>query len=140
MGPEVQKAIDAIREQFGHDLVLAADDRDGGGYVIVEGVPMGMPFSQEESWVGFHIPSTCPYADVYPHFVRADLMRSDGKPLGDGLSNGHRFPDPNGLTASGVMPARSSVQISRRSNRRDTADLETPLLKLLKVIRWLKSR
>ncbi len=140
MSPEVEKAIEAIREQFGRAQVTAAADRDGGAYVIVEGVPLGAPFTQDDSWIGFHIPSTCPYADVYPHFVRADIARADGGPLGEGLSTGHSFPDQAALKTPGSLPARSGAQVSRRSNRRDTAGLETPLHKLLKVIKWLKSR
>ncbi|TAN15150.1 MAG: hypothetical protein EPN45_03245 [Rhizobiaceae bacterium] len=140
MTPAVQKAIDAIRRQFGDENVLVAADRDGGAYVIVEGVPVGTPFSQEESFVGFHIPSTCPYADVYPHFVNGGLSRIDGAALGEGFSTGQSFPDQAALKVPGSMPARPAVQISRRSNRKDAAGLETPLHKLLKVIQWLKSR
>lgn len=140
MTPAVQKAVDAIRHQFGDEKVLVAADRDGGAYVIVEGVPVGAPFSQEENWIGFHIPSTCPYADVYPHFVDACLCRIDGAALGEGFSTGQNFPEQAALKVPGSMPARSAVQISRRSNRRDTTGLETPLHKLLKVHQWLKSR
>lgn len=140
MTPAVSKAVDAIRSQFGGDNVLVAADRDGGAYVIVERVPIGAPFSQVVSWIGFHIPSTCPYADVYPHFVVPDLARLDGGPLGEGLSTGHSFPDQGSLKTQGAMPARPAMQVSRRSNRKDSAGIETPLHKLLKVIQWLKSR
>lgn len=140
MSPAVEKAIEAIRARYGADGLLAAPDHDGGAFVIVEGVPLGSPFAQEDSWLGFHIPSTCPYADVYPHFVRSDLARADGGPLGEGLSTGHTFPAPDALKVPGSIPSRAAVQVSRRSNRKDTAGLETPLHKLLKVIQWLKSR
>lgn len=140
MSPAVEKAIEAIRARYGADGVLVAADRDGGAYVIVEGVPIGSPFAQEDSWLGFHIPSTCPYADIYPHFVRSDLTRADAGPLGEGLSTGHNFPALDALKVPGAMPSRAAVQVSRRSNRKDTAGLETPLHKLLKVIQWLKSR
>lgn len=140
MSPAVEKAIEAIRGQFGRDTVLVAADREGGAYVIVEGVPLGAPFAQDDSWLGFHIPSTCPYADVYPHFVRSDLARRDGGALGEGLSGNHNFPSQDALKTPGAMPARAAMQVSRRSNRKDAAGLETPLHKLLKVIQWLKSR
>lgn len=140
MSPEVEKAIKALCGQYGQDMVLVADDRDGGAYVIVERVPLGAPFAQSDSWIGFHIPSTCPYADVYPHFVRADLARADAAPLGEGFSNGTVFPDSTALKQPGAMAPRPAVQISRRSNHKDTAGLETPLHKLLKVIKWLLSR
>lgn len=140
MSPAVDKAIEAIRARYDADSVRVAADRDGGAYVIVEGVPIGAPFAQADSWLGFHIPSTCPYADVYPHFVRSDLSRADGGQLGEGLSTGHNFPVPDALKVPGSMPPRAAVQVSRRSNRKDMAGLETPLHKLLKVIQWLKSR
>jgi hypothetical protein len=140
MSPEVEKAIDALYGQYGRDRVLIAADRDGGAYAIVEGVPIGTPFAQPDTWFGFHIPSICPYADVYPHFVRADLSRTDASPLGEGFSSGANFPDPAALKQPGAMPTRPAVQISRRSNHKDVMGLETPLLKLLKVIKWLLSR
>ncbi|WP_413989807.1 hypothetical protein ACMDCR_28295 [Labrys okinawensis] len=140
MSPAVTKAIAAITAQFGRDGVHVAPDRDGGAYVIVEGVPLGAPFTREETWIGFHIPSTCPYADVYPHFVRPDLARIDGAALGEGLSASHTFPDQAALKTPGTLPARTAVQVSRRSNGKDSAGLETPLHKLLKVLQWLKSR
>ncbi len=139
MTPAVDKAVEAIRSQFGNEQVLVAPDREGGAYVIVEGVPLGAPFSQAQTWIGFHIPSTCPYADVYPHFVVPELARSNVAALGEGLSTGHSFPDQGALKTAGEMPARAAVQVSRRSNRKDSAGIETPLHKLLKVIQWLKS-
>jgi len=140
MSPEVEKAIDALYGQYGRDRVLTADDREGGTYVIVEGVQLGTPFAQPDSWIGFHIPSTCPYADVYPHFVRGDISRTDNAPLGEGFSTGSNFPDPAALIQPGAMAPRAAVQISRRSNHKDMAGLETPLHKLLKVMKWLLSR
>lgn len=140
MTPAVVKALEAIRNQFGDDHLLVAPDRDGGAYVIVEGVPLGAPFSQATTWIGFHVPSTCPYADVYPHFVDPALARANGAALGEGLSTGHWFPDPAALKTAGSMPARAAIQVSRRSNRRDSTGIETPLHKLLKVIQWLKSQ
>ena len=92
------------------------------------------------TWIGFHITQTCPYADVYPHFVRGDLLREDGKDLGQGISKGMTFPPP-GAKHVNEKDRRSAVQISRKSNKRDNAsNLETPLIKLLKVIEWLNSR
>lgn len=140
MTPEVEGAVAALSTQYGADAVLAVEDRHGGAYVVVEGIPLGEAFVQDESWIGFHIPSTCPYADVYPHFVRADLARSGGGRLGEGFSTEKSFPDQDGLKSAGAMPARQAVQISRRSNRKDSAGLETPLHKLLKVIEWLNKQ
>ena len=55
---------------------------------------LGAPYEQVDTWVGFHITQGCPYADVYPHFVRPDLSRVDNKPLGEVDQTGHVFPQP----------------------------------------------
>lgn len=138
--PEVQEAIDEIAENHPGQPLSVMPDGQGGAFVILDGLALGCPYSQPDTWTGFHITQSCPYSDVYPHFVRADLTRIDGGGLGEGLSVGHSFPPPG---AAGVTNAqrRPAIQVSRRSNKRDnTSDLETPLLKMLKVLRWLKSR
>ena len=76
--------------------------------------------------MGFRVTFTYPYADVYPHFVRGDLQRIDGTPLGE-------------ATSPTTFLDRAAIQLSRRSNRRDAA-IETALLKLVKVMEWLRSR
>ena len=139
MNAEVQLAIDEIRDQFPDLTIIVAPDRSGGACVILENVPVGEAFAQASSWIGFHITHACPYADTYPHFGRADLARRDGQALPEGITPGHSWPQPDVGADTSVMPARPAVQISRRSNRRDAAG-ETPNLKLLKVLQWLKSR
>ncbi len=67
-----------------------------------------------------------PYANVYPHFVRGDLTRSDGQPLGEG-------------TSVTTFDSRSAVQLSRRSNRLNPAT-DSAVLKLHKVLAWLGTR
>ncbi|RWQ69332.1 MAG: hypothetical protein EOS85_29400 [Mesorhizobium sp.] len=140
MTPEVAEAVDDIKRHFGAGAVLVSPDKDGGAVVIVEGVALGKPYAQAETWVGFHITHACPYADVYPHFVRGDLKRADGLDLGEAITAPHQFPQP-GVVVGDAIGSRAAVQISRRANKRDAGSgLETPLLKALKVLRWLKSR
>lgn len=139
MNAEVQRAIDEIREQFPDLGMIVAPDRSGGACVILEDVPLGGAFVQETSWIGFHVTHACPYADTYPHFGRSDLSRKDGQALPEGVTAGHSWPQPDVGVDVSVMPARSAVQISRRSNRRDAAG-ETPNIKLLKVLQWLRAR
>lgn len=140
MTPEVETAIDEIRGHFTGSTLLVGEDCEGGACVIVEEVPLGPPYSQSHSWIGFHITRSCPYADVYPHFVRADLTRADGGALGETMSASHQFPQA-GVVVKGDCPTRPAVQISRRANRRDNSSgLETPLVKLLKVLKWTLSR
>lgn len=140
MTPEVAEAIDEIKHHFSGHAVLVGPDKDGGAVVIIEDVNLGAPYAQPDTWVGFHITHACPYSDVYPHFVRGDLARADGKDLGDAITANRQFPQA-GVVVGNTLKARSAIQISRRANKRDTnSDLETPLLKTLKVLRWLISR
>lgn len=140
MTPEVLAAVEEIRRQFKKNVVLVGADQHGGACVIVEAVTLGPPYAKADSWVGFHITHSCPYADVYPHFLRGDLSRLDEKELGEAMTQNQIFPQP-GVVIDGSMPSRPAVQISRRSNKRDsTSTLETPLIKLLKVLKWVMSR
>ena len=123
--PEVSQAIQEIRIQFTDIQVVVRPDGDGGGYVIVESVPLSEIYLQTETWMGFHITYLYPDADVYPLFVRPDLTRVDGRPLGQGTS----------LETFEGQPAQ---QISRRSNHRNVS-IDTAVLKLLKVLEWLNT-
>lgn len=113
--------IAAVYPRFGMQ-----PDGDGGAYVVVEALPLAPIYQQRETWFGFRITYQYPHADVYPHFVRGDLSRADGAALCDGMCAGHSFS------------GRAAVQLSRRSNRLNPA-LDTALLKLQKVHRWLNS-
>lgn len=139
MTPEVTAAVEEIRRRFSGHTILIGPDQSGGAVVIVEGVAFGAPYAQPDSWAGFHITVQCPYADVYPHFLRGDLSRADGKALGQGFSQNQSFPQPGVVVGNTIAP-RPAVQVSRRSNHREpNSELETPLIKLLKVLRWIKS-
>ena len=140
MKGEVEAAIEEIARTCPHSRMLVAQDLAGGACVILEGVRLGPPYAQNETWIGFHITDACPYADVYPHFVRSDLTRLDGAPLGAGMSSNHTWPNPSTVVEAQTMPARAAIQISRRANRRDASGIETPALKLMKVLRWLLSQ
>lgn len=140
MKQEIQDAIDEIKRQFADLTILVAEAADGGACVIIEDVPLGMPYAQAKSWVGFHITAACPYADTYPHFVRPDLSRGDNAAFGQAFSAGHTFPTAGVVKDASAMKSRPAIQVSRRSNHRDSAGLETPLLKLLKVLQWLRAR
>ena len=124
--PEVGQAINEIATAFSDATVSAEADGEGGAYVVVRNVALVPIYRQRETWVGFRITYTYPHADVYPHFVRGDLCRADGNPLGAGTS-----PQP--------FRDCSAIQLSRRSNRLDPAT-DTALLKLQKVLRWLNDR
>ena len=127
MKETVKKAVDDIKTAFPDNTVTAQEDGQGGAWILIEDVPTGQTYSLESTWVGFHVTFQYPYADVYPHFIRSDLTRKDQRPLGDGISGGHNFL------------GRPALQVSRRSNRLNP-NTDTALLKLMKVLEWLKTR
>jgi hypothetical protein len=122
----VSRALEELRTAFPGVSMDIQDDDQGGSWVVIEKVELGDLYEQQTSWIGFRITFQYPYADVYPHFVRADLTRKDARPLGDGITGGHTFL------------GRSALQLSRRSNRLNPAT-DTALLKLMKVLKWLST-
>ena len=128
MTPEVRLAVDQIIKQFPRQQVVVAEDQTGGACVIVDGEPLGPPYEQADTWIGFHITDQCPYADTYPHFVRPDLTRKDGNPLGEAMTAGHTFPAADVLRNKTEMPSRTchpavaAVKPSRPCRFRDPAD------------------
>lgn len=124
--PAVAQAIDEIRCTFEGCGVETDADGSGGAFVTVTGIRIGRPYAQEAVWIGFLITFQYPYADVYPHFTTAELTRLNGGGLGEGF----------GL---GSFRGRPAMQISRRSNRLNP-QTDTAALKLLKVVRWMKTR
>src|SRR5438105_105852 len=124
MTSTVQRAIAEIKASFPSKPVTVREDGEGGAYVTVENVELGAGWTPNGTWIGFRITFQYPNADVYPHYVRNDLRRANGQ------------PGPTNMTAA-VFEGRPAFQVSRRSNRLNPA-VDTAVLKLHKVIRWLK--
>jgi hypothetical protein len=124
--PKVTEAVEQIRTNFPENALLAREDGQGGALVRMEALPLGTPYAQSETWVGFRVTFQYPYADVYPHFVRPDLSRLDGRALGEAIS-------------PSTFDGQPALQISRRSNHLNPA-IDTALMKLLKVLDWLRRR
>ncbi|NRQ30620.1 hypothetical protein HII36_02025 [Nonomuraea sp. NN258] len=124
---QVAEGIEGIRLQVDPSQVTVREDNEGGAFVIVESITLGGDlYQQTESWIGFRITFQYPYADVYPHYVRGDLARCDGSPLGEAMS-------------VSSFEGRPAIQISRRSNRLNPVT-DTAVIKLVKVIEWLLTR
>jgi len=126
VNPSISKAIDEVRAAFPDAEISVREEPDGGAVVFVEPVDPGEQYQRRSTWIGFRITFQYPYSDVYPHFVRGDLARADGQPLGEG-------------TSVTTFEGRSAVQISRRSNRLNPAT-DTAVMKLHKVLTWLRNR
>ena len=127
LSPGVAAAIEDIKHDFEPAEFHVEPDNEGGARVRFGPVPLGVQYHQRDTWLGGHIPTQIPYADVYPIFLRGDLTRVDGKTLQAPLTSGHTFM---GLSA---------VQASRRSNNRD-ATIETVKLKFKKVLEWVNTQ
>jgi hypothetical protein len=121
----VADALEEVCEQFGYASIDIVGDQLGGAFVVIDRVNLGASWATPESWLGFHITHLHPAADVYPHYVRPDLARIDGQPLGVGLA-----------PIIWVHGNRSAVQVSRRSNQWNPI-LDTPARKAVKVLDWL---
>jgi hypothetical protein len=125
--PEVSQAVQELKAGFPDATITAIEVGDGGAHVIIESIDPGEAYNYRETWLGFTIGFQYPYADIYPLFVRPDLARADGAGLGEGISTGHSFV------------GRQAIQLSRRSNKLNPAT-DTALLKVTKVLAWLRKR
>ena len=123
---EVGQAIQEIRLAHPEAELVVIEDGNGGANVIVDAVSLGDRYVPSETWIGFHITFQYPNADVYPHFVRGDLKRADGSPLGVGMAQNQTWQ------------GRPAVQVSRRSNRLDP-NVQTAEIKLEKVLEWIRT-
>ena len=78
--PSVAAAIRELGEAFPDSKVSCRTDSQGGAYVTMEDVPLNSDiFVQAATWVGFRIGFQYPAAEVYPHHIRSDLARKDGR-------------------------------------------------------------
>lgn len=127
MNAAVEKAIEEIRAAYPEAVLTTTPDGQGGAYVEIDPIHLGKVYTQETSWIGFHVTFQYPHADVYPHYVRADLSRVDGAALGEAFHLGQAFQ------------GKAAVMVSRRSNRLNPGT-DTALLKLQKVLQWISTR
>ena len=122
--PAVTRGIEEITARFAGHAVHIREDGAGGAYVIIDEVELGPLYIQPTTWMGSHLDFNYPYSDTYPHFVRGNLARVDGRGLGDGAQ-------PT------TWEERPAIQLSRRSNHLD-ATIDRADLKFLKVLDWLQ--
>lgn len=138
MKPDVEKAAAQLRKGMpGHD-VRVKEDGDGGAFVIVDDIDIGKSYAPTVTWIGFHITWPYPDGDVYPHFIAPEVRYIGAGEAPNGFPEGNL---PTSMSRGASMPgfAIAAIQVSRRSNRRDAAT-DTALLKLLRVIDFLRSR
>lgn len=129
MNSAVAAAISQVARAFPDSGTSHLDDGQGGAFVIIDALDLGPAFTPRITWVGFAIPPLYPRADVYPHYVRPDLARTDGSILTVPLNPGQMMPGFN----------RPATMVSRRSNRWDPAR-DTAVLKLHRVLLWFRQQ
>lgn len=128
----VETALADLKSVYGEDHVLAVPDGQGGAWIEIDHVELGVTYVQLSTFLVFLLPFNLPGADIYPMFVRDDLARRDGRQLGDGLQR-------TTLSWPGQPSQRPVVQISRRT-RGGTFAAQTAAQKTEKVLEWLRSR
>lgn len=132
--PAVAAAITAIEHQVPGHLVHWPDG-NGGAHVFIDSVDLGEPFVQSVTWIAFHVPHTLPDGDIYPLWMRPDLARIDGRPIGKTDAAGRNFmhqnPDLKWLEEPAVM-------VSLSSNGRDP-NIDSPARKLARVLATVRN-
>jgi hypothetical protein len=129
MNTSVAAAITQVARAFPDSCISHLGDGQGGAFVIIDELDLGPAFTPGITWVGFAISPIYPRADVYPHYVRPDLGRTDGSILTVPLNPGQTMPGFN----------RPATMVSRRSNRWDPAR-DTAVLKLHRVLLWFRQQ
>jgi hypothetical protein len=125
MKVEVSSGIEELRRQFNGSTFTVREDGQGGAYVVMEPVALGLRFRPEATWVGFHIPPQYPYADIYPVFIGANVSRANGVPFTVPVTPGHSFE------------GRPAIQVSRRNSAAQSG-LQKAGAKILKVLDFLE--
>lgn len=127
----VREALDSVKSAFPDCGLAAHADGQGGLWVELTGVPLGNPYQQADTFVVFLLPFTLPGSDIYPMFIRRDLSRIDGQPLGEGFQ-------ATELSWPAENSPRPVVQVSRRT--RGAFASQTAQQKIVKVLDWIRTR
>lgn len=139
MKVEVEEALDELDAGAPGNGVQFVEDADGGAFVLVDGVAIGGRFFPSLSWIAFHITALYPDADVYPHFIDANVRYVGTGPATNQSPEGNL---PTAMTRGQYLilgTETPAIQISRASHRRNS-ETDSALDKLLRVISWLKDR
>ena len=125
MKAEVAKAIEELKRQFDSSSFTVNEDGQGGAYVFIEPIVLGAKYQPETTWIGFQITAQYPYADIYPVFIGADVVRADRVPFVAPITPNHNFQ------------GRPAIQISRRNGTAQSG-LQKATAKILKVLDFLE--
>ncbi len=125
MKVEVATAIEELKRQFATSLLTVREDGNGGAYVLIDPIEIGVRFAPKITWMGFQIAAQYPYADIYPVFIGSDVRRVDGLMFQPPVTTGHNFE------------GRGAIQISRRSAAAQSGS-QKAVAKVLKILDFLE--
>jgi len=127
MTPDVDKAIEEIRNTLPDNRIEVIPEEQGGAFIIAHDVDLGDVYEPTKSWIGFRIDFQYPRSDVYPHYLDSVVERKDRQPLGAGISGPITWQN------------RQVWQLSRKSRQWDI-NIDTAATKLAQVLEWLRTR
>lgn len=128
--PNVAKALESLTTTFDDWELVTVPDGQGGLWVESPRVALGPPYTQATTYLVFLLPFGLPGVDIYPMFVRHDLTRIDGQPLGPAFQQ-------TSLAWPGEAGPRPVVQVSRLTQGNLAA--QTAAQKITKVLGWMKT-
>lgn len=126
MNQDVSQAIAELKRAFPDSKIEVIDDGEGGARFVLNAVQIGERYVPCSAWIGAHIPALYPYADIYPVFMDAAVVRADGVPFQAPITHGAMFAE------------RAAIQISRRNNHAHQHP-QTAVGKLVKILDFLEN-
>ncbi|KWF15218.1 hypothetical protein WL82_28975 [Burkholderia ubonensis] len=125
MKESVEKALSDLQRQFAGHAITVAPDGVGGAFFFIEGLDLGPGFVPSKSWLGGHITSAFPFADIYPMYIDGGLKRA----------NGAQFVAP--VVPINIWQGRPAIQVSR-VNRNAANEAQSASLKVARVLDFLR--
>ena len=129
----VREALATLEIAYPGVQISTTPDGQGGLWVEFAEIPLGATYIQKSTFLVFNLPFNLPGGDIYPLFVREDLARVDGSPLGEGFASVQLQWPPCSSTQ------RQATQLSRRT-RGNAFTAQTAAQKVAKVLHWLETR
>ena len=127
----VRSAVELLQKANPSTALRVVPDAQGGAWIEMLDVTFGPTYVQGSSFVIFLLPFNLPGSDIYPFFVRPDLARVEGAPLGPAFQCTQ-------LSWPGDLTPRPVLQVSRRT--RGAFATQTAPHKVAKVLDWIRTQ
>ena len=127
----VRSAVELLQKANPSTALRVVPDAQGGAWIEMLDVTFGPTYVQGSSFVIFLLPFNLPGSDIYPFFVRPDLARVEGAPLGPAFQSTQ-------LSWPGDLTPRPVLQVSRRT--RGAFATQTAPHKVAKVLDWIRTQ